>query len=230
MEYIKLFNKYLLPYVKKFINWRKGEVWINVLKIILVITSIALFFLLFKFVIIPVMAFVFLIVLFWSGNEPVNNSVPVQPAIPNDRIAQGILHKVLVDNADILEIESPRNADKIYPVKYSHKMSINNIPFFRFIVRHKPDSDDNFLEKKELLNNSICQLLYNGYPNVPCSFYYGYPVFYVTDIGHDSYHTDNYYIDIMPVDSEVALQYVQNNQLKDYDTTNDLFSMDDKDF
>ena len=182
--------------------------------IVFAILTIASYFI-GKYILIPLVPFVILFML--QHLDKVYSSVPtVQTSYPEVNVLAESLCKILSEYAEVLDIVRPANITDIVPIKYPVCQTVDNLPFYRFIVMQKPDSTVSLEKIEDCLYQFIAQYLSGSLcPNLPRRYYKDIPYFAVFNVAEDFYHRGYLFIDIMPVSTDVCYNFILSKRYAD---------------
>lgn len=226
------FLKLVYDSVKKAFEWEKENTVAWIIKGIIAIATVVLSIIFIRAI--PyIFALTFLLYIVKDSHNP-SSTLPHAPNYTEmGRTVSEILCRVLHSNFEVLNIKKPENLSQILPVNYSAINSLNGQVFFRFIIQHNPNKEDDFNEMKELINIKISQLLQEGFPNINYPFYNDLPCIYVFDIQKDLQHGRHYYLDVMPIINSGSYSFIKSRiqkQLTEEKESVDSSTLYDDDF
>lgn len=208
-------------HLKEFLNFKKDDLGIWILKILLIITALIVSFLLYKFFLALMTIILFLFIICSDRLENAINNYGNVTNFETDIYLQNIicstsLFRILKENGSIFNVVQPNAMSEIYPdtSKYCNPQKIENLDFFRYPVKvHDENKVMDFKNLAATLNVMIAKKIQNcEIENVPFSYYNNIPSIQVLKISPDSFNPAFYAFDIMYIDTDQKYNFILKRQ------------------
>lgn len=207
--------------LQKFLNWKKEDIRIWILKVILILAAVIISILLYK-IILTLMPIALLFVILCSDRfeNAINNFGNIPDTTEIHQIHNGncvtALFSVLKDNFSIFNVVQPKAITELFPdiSKYCNPQTVENMDFFRYPVKvHDENKVMDFQNLTATLNVMIAKKLQNGeMENVPFSSYNDIPSIQVLKISPDFFNPAFYAFDLMVIDTDEKYNYILRKQ------------------
>ena len=157
--------------------------------------------------------------------------VSTAPTVPEYQIIADLLCSALSRTARSLGLVAPEIYTDVYPVNCTCRQTIGNVRFYRMKCRYNRREDIDIRLIKQVLNDTMKQLMMTGYPNVPFPSFSDCPPYYLVNAAEDNSHGLCVELDVMPVDSCDARNFVIQSIRQDFnDSTPYDCEVSDEDF
>lgn len=203
--------------LQKFLNWKKEDIRIWILKIIIIVATVFGMILLYKITLVLLFVVIICSDRLESAVNNFGNATNSEISLYMQNIfCSTSLFRILMENSLIFNVVQPKAISEIYPdiSKYKNPQTIENLAFFRYPVKvHDENKIVDFQSLTATLNVMIAKKLQNGeMENVPFSSYNDIPSIQVLKISPDFFNPAFYAFDLMVIDTDEKYNYILRKQ------------------